>query len=79
MGIRGVRQTSTETPKSLREIAKELLAVARSLDSTAEDMLLRGIIDISVRNGPGAKSAIREKLEPFAADAKRKASIAKQD
>ncbi len=76
MGIKGTKQKLRETPKSLRDFAEELDTIAKSLNATAERMLVAGVKAIEVRYSPGAHTALRDTLRPFAFDADKKADRA---
>jgi len=67
------KKTTTETPESLAELAKRFAAVATRLTKVSEGMLLKGVHDLVVMHGPGTNLAISQTVEPFAADAKKKA------
>lgn len=67
---------TTESPASLRALAVRLQSAAKSLDETAEAMLLGGVSSIEVLHGPGTHEAITHTLEPFCDDARRKADKA---
>ena len=73
MGTKGTRQTSDEGPGDLQAIADQIRDVADELAAVAEDMRLKGIPAITVRYGPGLRTAIRDSLVPYAQDARKKA------
>lgn len=77
MGTTGVKQKRRETPKSLRDFAAKLEEIVQSLQATAEKMQLAGVKIIDVRYSPGAHSALRDSLAPFAFDAQKKVDRAR--
>ena len=76
MGTKGVKQTRRETPASLRAFASQLDEITNALRATAERMQLKGVKTVTVRYSPGAHSALRDSLSPFAFDAAKKAARA---
>ena len=68
-----VAQTRQESPKSLIDFATSLEEAAKTLRAVAAGMLAKPIMFIKVRYSPGANAALSNSIEPFVADAKKKA------
>lgn len=74
MGKPGSQHTGEETSESLRTLAAELESVAKALKIVAERMDRKGVKAVIVLGSRGARTAVTEKLRPFAIDADRKAA-----
>jgi hypothetical protein len=72
--VKGSPHTEPTGPDDLRRVAERLEALAGRLRTIADAMQIARVERIPVLHSLGVKAAIVEKLEPYTADAAKKAS-----